>query len=47
MPLIRRRGGLPIYRHGVLIGACGVSGSETNSADEACAGAGISAVHDL
>jgi uncharacterized protein GlcG (DUF336 family) len=47
MPLNRRQGGLPIYRDGELIGACGVSGAGTNTLDLACAQAGIGAVDGL
>jgi len=47
MPLNHRQGGLPIYRNGALIGACGVSGSSSNETDETCASAGIHAIPDL
>jgi glc operon protein GlcG len=41
MPVIRRQGGLPIIRRGVLDGACGVSGADNNEEDEICARAGV------
>jgi glc operon protein GlcG len=44
MPLIRRQGGLPIMRRGVLEGACGVSGASNKEEDERCARAGIEQV---
>jgi uncharacterized protein GlcG (DUF336 family) len=36
MPLIRRQIGLPVYRDRVLVGACGISGSKTDGANETC-----------
>jgi uncharacterized protein GlcG (DUF336 family) len=47
MPLLHRRGGLPIYRNGVLIGSCGVGGSDSDAMDEACAAAGIREIDGL
>ena len=41
MPIIRRQGGLPIIRGGVVDGACGVSGTNNNQEDERCARAGL------
>jgi glc operon protein GlcG len=47
MPLSHRQGGLPIYRDGMLVGACGVSGADTGAINETCASAGIGAVAGL
>jgi glc operon protein GlcG len=44
-PFIQRQGGLPIFRNGVLEGACGVSGGKDNEQDEDCARAGLRALH--
>jgi hypothetical protein len=41
-----RRGGLPIFEHGILHGGCGVSGAATAEQDEECARAGIAALAD-
>jgi Haem degrading protein HbpS-like len=41
MPILRRQGGLPIIRGGVVDGACGVSGANNNEEDERCARAGL------
>ena len=41
MPLIHRKGGLPIYRDGTPVGACGVCGAESDVVNEDCAQAGI------
>jgi uncharacterized protein GlcG (DUF336 family) len=38
------QGALPIVRNGVVWGACGVSGTESNQQDEDCARAGIAAL---
>ena len=47
-PAIRRRGGLPILRHGKVEGACGVSGAGDGEVEEECARTGIAALlHDL
>jgi glc operon protein GlcG len=43
-PVIHRRGGMPIHRDGVLIGACGVSGATDSEQDENCAHAGVAAL---
>jgi glc operon protein GlcG len=43
-PAIRRRGGLPILRHGQVEGACGVSGAGDGEVEEECARAGIAAL---
>jgi uncharacterized protein GlcG (DUF336 family) len=43
-PVIHRRGGMPIHRHGVSIGACGVSGATDSEQDENCAHAGVAAL---
>lgn len=47
MPLSHRQGGLPIYRNGTLVGACGVGGADSDPTNEACASAGIGAVAGL
>jgi glc operon protein GlcG len=36
-PIIRREGGLPIVRTGILEGACGVGGADDDRQDEDCA----------
>ena|SRR5690349_5160621 len=41
MPILRRQGGLPIIRGGVVDGACGVRGANNNEEDERCARAGL------
>jgi glc operon protein GlcG len=43
-PVIRRRGGLPILRHGHVEGACGVCGADSETLDEECARAGLEAL---
>jgi len=44
-PNLRRPGGLPIFRQGILQGAIGVSGgASSNEEDEDCARAGIRSV---
>lgn len=43
---IARRGGLPIIRDGVIEGACGVAGADSEDQDEDCARAGIAALGD-
>ena len=43
-PVSHRRGGMPIHRDGVLIGACGVSGATDSEQDENCARAGVAAL---
>jgi len=43
-PFLRRPGGLPIFRDGILQGAIGVSGASNNKDDEDCARAGIVAL---
>ena len=43
-PIVRRRGGLPIIRGGVLEGACGVSGAPSNEEEESCARAGLAKI---
>jgi len=43
VPMVNRKGGLPIFRMGNLVGAIGVSGAPTNEIDEQCARAAISA----
>lgn len=45
-PVIRRLGGLPVIRAGVIDGACGVSGANSNEEDEECARAGVAMVTD-
>ena len=47
MPLSHRQGGLPIYHNSTLVGACGVSGADTDPVNEACASAGIGAVSGM
>lgn len=36
-PVINRRGGIPIFQSGQLVGGIGVSGAPTNEQDEMCA----------
>lgn len=43
-PALRRPGGLPIFRKGLLEGAIGVSGAPTDEQDNDCARAGIEAL---
>ena len=45
-PVIERKGGLPIFQSGRLVGAIGVSGAFTDEQDERCARAAL-AVHKL
>ena len=40
-PVINRRGGVPIFQSGQLIGGIGVSGAPTNEQDETCARAAL------
>ena len=44
LPVIARRGGLPITRNAQTVGAIGVSGSATDQEDEECAKAGAEAL---
>ena len=44
LAVIRRPGGLPIKRGGVVEGAIGVSGAPTDEQDEECARRGIDAI---
>lgn len=44
MPVVRRRGGLPIFRAGSLVGGCGVCGAADDETDELCARAGLQAL---
>jgi uncharacterized protein GlcG (DUF336 family) len=44
VPVVNRKGGLPIFRMADLVGAIGVSGAPNNELDEQCARAAISAV---
>ena len=46
VPVIRRRGGLPIIRAGQVNGAVGVSGAHSDEQDEECALAGIEALEE-
>jgi uncharacterized protein GlcG (DUF336 family) len=41
MPVSRIPGGLPVWRGGVIQGACGVAGAPSNDLDEMCARAGV------
>ncbi|WP_454621965.1 GlcG/HbpS family heme-binding protein [Bradyrhizobium cenepequi] len=41
VPAVSRRGGIPIFRAGILEGACGVSGSPNNDYDYTFARAGV------
>jgi len=43
-PDIHRRGGLPIFRRGKVVGGVGVSGATTNELDEVCAKAAVEAL---
>src|SRR5205823_14691176 len=43
VPMVNRKGGVPLFRMGNLVGAIGVSGAPTNEMDEQCARAAISA----
>jgi len=44
MPVIRIRGGLPIFRNGQIEGACGVGGALSHEQEEECARAGIASI---
>jgi glc operon protein GlcG len=44
VPMVRIRGGLPIFRCGQIEGACGVGGAPSREQDEECARAGIAAI---
>lgn len=44
MPVLRLRGGLPIFRDGQIEGACGVDGETSHAQEEECARAGIASL---
>jgi uncharacterized protein GlcG (DUF336 family) len=44
VPLLNRKGGLPVFRLGEMMGAVGVSGASDEELDEKCARAGIAAL---
>lgn len=44
VPVIRVRGGLPIFRSGQIAGACGVGGAWSHEQEEECARAGIASL---